>query len=136
MKNFDESRAARRRPEDARSFVIGGQTFVLKQGVRPEALAVFDAISNDSSIPETMGAWDSLFLELVEDREDAHTRYMKLRQDTIDPLTIDDLQELVMWMMEQVTGRPTGSPSGSTAEPEGTGTLSTVASSLPGLQAA
>lgn len=136
MKNFDESRQARRRTDEQRSFTIGGETFMLKHGVRPEALAVFDTITEDSSIIDTMGAWDTLFRELVEDTDDAHARYQRLRDDATDPLDLDDLQELVEWMMEQVTGRPTGSPSGSTDGRATTGTPLTVASSSPGSQAA
>lgn len=135
MKDFDVARAKRKRSEEERTFKIAGETFVLKNGVRPEALAGFDEINENSPIADSMGAWDTLFLEMVEDSDDAHERYRQIRSDSVDPLTIEDLEDMVGWMMEQVTGRPTGSPSGSTAGREETGTTSMDDSSSPVLTA-
>lgn len=132
MKDFDTSRAARRRSEDQRTFKLAGETFIMKNGVRPEALAGFDAITPDSPIIDMMAAWDELFLAMIEDRDgEAERRYRALRDSTVDPLTLEDLDEVVLWMMEEVGGRPTGSSSDSSDGREQTGTSSTDASSSP-----
>jgi hypothetical protein len=132
MKNFDIERAKRNRTREERTFQIGGEVFTLKNRVRPEALAGFDDLTKDSTVGETMAAWDEMFLTMVEPEDDAAGRYARLRTDDADPLGLDDLQELVEWMLEEVGGnRPTTPSSASTPTPAGTGTPSTGVSSLP-----
>lgn len=49
--------------------------------------------------------------------------------DVENPLSLADLQEVLEWLIEQVSGRPTGQPSGSDSSPNGSGTSSTDGSS-------
>lgn len=115
-KNFDEARQAR--AEADRSFVIGGETFVRKVGVRPEVIAAYDAIDAEGSPSETLNSIDSVILDMVEDTDDAHKRYRALRERAEDPITLADLTDLVAWLIEEETGRtPTRQPSSSPAGP-------------------
>lgn len=59
-----------------------------------------------------------------------HDAWRKVRNvDMAHPINLADLQELLQWLMEQVTSRPTGEPSGSSPSPVTTGTSSTDGSS-------
>jgi hypothetical protein len=142
VKDFDVQRAARRdKSVDDRSFVIAGETFVRRAAVRPEVLNGFDRVEADSPNSVTLTVMDEMFLELVEGGEDggeAEDRYRALRAST-DPetlLTLEDLSEVVEWLVEEQVGRPTGSPSDSSRGQKRTGTTSTRGSSSPATQAA
>lgn len=135
MRDFDTSRRSRHLTEDERTFTLGGQKFLVKTGVRPEALAVFDSIESTSGIEETMAASDSVILAMLDPGDDAHTRFMAIRADDEDPLTAEDLEEIVQWMVELVTGRPPTLPTASTEEPSPTGMTLTEDSSSQGLRA-
>lgn len=126
MKNFDSSRKARQKTEEERTFALGGHTFVAKKGVHPSALAAYDGIGDDTGVGETLEIVDDLILAMVEDRDGAHGRYLDLRADQDDPLTIEDLLELVKWLVEIQTGRPTGQPGDSSPGLTSTPTPSTA----------
>jgi hypothetical protein len=126
-KNFDEQRAERAALD--RDFIIGGEHFRARPGVRPEKLSRYDDLDADSTVEETLAIVDELILAMIEEDDNAHERYRALRLRDDDPVTVEDLQELVKWLMEAQTGRPTGQPGDSSAGPERTGTISTVASS-------
>ncbi len=72
---------------------------------------------------------DSIFLLKIEKDDDAEARYQAVRENDEDPLTVEDLREVVDWMIEESSNRPTGSPSGSTGGRRSTGTSSTEDSS-------
>ena len=112
MKNFDEKRKARM--ERDRTFQIGGETFVMRVGLRPEVLIPWEQLTEETSATEVLNILDSIVLDFLEPHEDAHQRYLDLRQRTEDPVTLTDLQELVEWLIAEQTGRPTGQQSGST----------------------
>lgn len=134
MKNFDDHRRARATAEE-REFKIGGEQFRCKAAVRPETIAPFDDIQDETPVLETLALVDSIVVGMLEPDDDAELRYRALRAREADPLTVDDLLELVGWMIEKVTGRPTVLPGGSSAGPGTTGTNSTEGSSSPELRA-
>jgi hypothetical protein len=71
-------------------------------------------------------------LNVIDDRDGAHDRYRAARADEADPVTAEDIRELMEWAIEVVTGRtPTGSASASTGGPPRTTTTSTDGSSSP-----
>jgi hypothetical protein len=132
MKNFDETRSTRRFGEDDRTFVFHGETFVLRDAVRPEALDPFDKLDESDDVGSTMALLDQLMLNVIDDRDGAHDRYRAARADEADPVTAEDIRELMEWAIEVVTGRtPTGSASASTGGPPRTTTTSTDGSSSP-----
>lgn len=109
-KNFDIGRQARLKTEDERSFVLGGETFVAKQAIHPSALAAYDAISQADGVAATLDTVDDLVLTMIEDTDNAAGRYRAVRDNTADVITIEDLLDLVRWLVELQTGRPTGQP--------------------------
>jgi hypothetical protein len=110
VKNFDIGREARKKTEDQRSFTIGGETFVAKDGVHPSALAAYDAITESSGVAQTLATVDDLILAMIEDKDNAHERYRIVRANETDIISVEDLLELVRWLVELQTGRPTGQP--------------------------
>lgn len=171
MKDFDVARNSReQRSVDERSFKLGGETFIVRDRIRPDVLAIFDTVREatfdnttcgcdhknmehrsgtcahegcdcqkfqpkildpGSTLAETLEALDLTILGLMENGEDAHERYRGLRARIDDPLTTDDLKAVVEWCVAETTGRPTMSPSVSTAGREQTETPSTEDSSSP-----
>lgn len=139
MKDFDTARATRREQAE---FKIGGEIFRLLP-VRPEVLIEHQDMS---LIPEQMlPQLDALVVALVDPEDDAHARYKALREREVDPLTLGDCKDLMMFLIdwqsgevEEETGRPTDPPSSSgrgPAKPR-TGTRSTAVSPSPAIQAA
>lgn len=110
MKDFDANRKTRRRSVEERTFKLADEVFVLKGAVHPETLETYDAITEETGIGETMRIVDELILAMIESNDDSEGRYRMIRANTDDPVTIEDLQELVQWMVETQTARPTGQP--------------------------
>lgn len=141
MRNFDDKRTERRANEEARTFQLGGREFVVRPGVRPEDLEGFDQLQElgpHAPISASMRLIDEVFTTLVADRDGAHDAYRQLRADADDPITLEDLRDVMEWMMGVVTGRdgedgrlPTGQGSGSTPGPAPTPTPLTAVSSSP-----
>lgn len=129
-KNFDEKRAARAAFMD-RNFILGGEEFTMRAAVRPEALVAYESLDASADISTTLGIIDGLIIAFLEPGPggDAHSRYRQIRERDEDPISVEDLQELVEWMMEVYTARPTEQPGESSESPGTTGTLSTDDSS-------
>jgi hypothetical protein len=131
MKNFDTDRKSREIPAEERAFTLGGESFIARSTVRPEALTKWDAIAEDMSVTDILTATDETILALIEDTDNGHERYRALRQREEDPLGVNDLVEVGKWLVEVQTGRPIEPPSDSTDSPPSPGTNSTEESSSP-----
>lgn len=129
MKNFDEKRAQRQAID--RHFQIGGEQYVARVSVRPEKLSPYEQLKESDDITETLKIIDELIIAFIETGNDAHARYRAMREREEDAVGVEDLQDLVEWLMEIHTGRPTVPPGGSTESPGTTGTASTDDSSSP-----
>jgi hypothetical protein len=133
-RNFD-SEWADRKSVEARTFVMGGETFVLKAAVRPEVFDEIQDVREGGSIAETYKIIDDQFLMFVEDENgEAEKRYRALREKP-DGLGVRDLREVLDWMVEEHTGRPPTSQPASPPTPKRTGTRSTGGSSSRALTA-
>lgn len=157
--NFDSARKERAEAEaatrDERVFTIGGQDFYWKPGVRPEALSDLakikpgkrdkdgelikdkngDPVDAGTPMNETIEIIDRIIVAMIDPADDAHARWREVRAVEDDPITLDDMQTLVQWLIEQQTGRtPTvpRSPSGGGRGTEKTETSSTDDSSTSG----
>jgi hypothetical protein len=177
MKNFDAD-LVERTPRDDRMFVLRGQTFVVRDRVRPDVLIPIDSLReqtvsrtdctcgherrfhvsptdrtkiagcNDptcdgceqftgvvedpgSTLTEQLAAYDETIVSLIEDADDAHTRYAAVRAQEDQALTADDLLEVIRWAAAVAGGRPTGDSSVSTNGHASTVTTSTEPSSSP-----
>ena len=108
MKNFDEML-----PTD-REFTVGGETYHWRD-VRPEVLTSFEPSTNGSE-PDENAAWrlmdDQILLFIAKEEAD---RWRELRARDDNPVTIAQLNAILLWLMEEQTGRPTVPPSPSAA---------------------
>lgn len=78
--------------------------------------------------PETMALAAnrvmSVFWECLDDDTEAHLRERLLERT--DPFDLPDIQNIIEWLVEESTARPTTPPSGSTGSPGSTGQRSTA----------
>lgn len=128
MKSFDERRAER--AEKERGFIIGGEKFVRRVGVRPEDIIAFNQATGGESVPteeEWIAIYDETVLACIEPGQEE--LWAKVRAERENPLTVHDLLGLISWLMAEVTGRPTGASTDSSAGRDSTGTTSTDGSS-------
>ena len=100
MKNFDEMLAT------DREFTVGGETFHWCD-VRPEVLTSFEPSANgkDDDADATWRMMDDQILLFVS--KDEHERWRALRVRDDKPVTIAQLNAILLWLMEEQTGRPT-----------------------------
>lgn len=101
MKNFDDML-----PQD-REFTVGGETFHWRD-VRPEVLTSFEPSEGD----DDNAAWrlmDDQILLFIEAAEHEAWKALRAREDR--PVTIAQLNAILLWLMEEQTGRPTVTPS-------------------------
>ena len=99
-RNFDEERQFD--PE----FILRGQTFRMKI-VRPEVIAEWE----DSPIPDksvdAIAYIDNKIKQFIENSDGSHERWDTLRQNEEDPVSMGELDELLRWMVETQSARPT-----------------------------
>ena len=133
MKDFDEARAERQARD--RSFRIGGKEFTYRPAVAPEAILRWSQMTG-GEVPElteeqAIEIFDETVLAFLEVGQDGNWRAVR-DPNAENPLNISDLRELVSWLFEEQTGRPTGQPSDSSpgSGSGGTGTPSTEGSPL------
>jgi hypothetical protein len=113
VKNFDDMLAK------DREFTVGGETFHWRD-VRPEVLTSFEPSTNGDGKnedgtdkePDDNAAWrlmdDQILLFIAKDEAD---RWRELRSRDDNPVTIAQLNAILLWLMEEQTGRPTVQPS-------------------------
>lgn len=130
MKNFDTARNQRKRTKDERTFIIGGEEFVARDGVHPDVLAQYDEINQDTTAIRTLEIIDNIIISFLEGDHSSEERYRAVRGKREDPITVEDLEDLVKWLMETQTSRPTGRPGDSSPGPDGITTTSTGISDL------
>lgn len=101
MKNFDDMLA------QDREFTVGGEKFHWRD-VRPEVLTSFEPSRNGDGPDDDNAAWrlmdDQILLFVAKDEVD---RWKELRARDENPVTIAQLNAILLWLMEEQTGRPT-----------------------------
>lgn len=103
VKNFDDMLA------QDREFTVGGETFHWRD-VRPEVLTSFEPSENGSADENaTWRLMDDQILLFIS--PDEHDRWRALRARDDRPVTIAQLNAILLWLMEEQTGRPTVQPS-------------------------
>jgi len=133
-KDFDDHR--RKKAEATRKereFILGGEPFTARATVRPEAFAAWDSLNMEEATPtEILKTADDTILQMIEKKDGAHDRYRAVRErDDDDAIGLEDLTDLIQWLVEVQSGRPTEPPSDSGPSPSETGTSSTADSSSP-----
>ncbi len=126
MKNFDEARAEREKRD--RSFQIGGESFTYRPAVAPETILRWSQMTGgeipDLTEQQALDIFDETVLAFLEPNQEE--KWASIREpDVAHPLNVADLRELVAWLFEEQTGRPTGPPSDSSGGPATTETPST-----------
>lgn len=112
MKNFDEERTqAAERTLEARTFVLGGTTFHARAFVTPEAINNLTHEGHDT----LTSMYDAWACELIE--EDEAAAWQKMRKDGKPPVNLQNLEDVVIWLVEVASGRPTVPPSPSRTGP-------------------
>jgi hypothetical protein len=112
VKDFDVER--RRRIAAPRQFKIQGETFTRVAGCRPETMLAWSELVGEDGAPadgpHAIALIDRLFHDLIvpEDRD----RWARVRADDSDAaLTIEDLRDVLQWIVAGVLGRPLEGPS-------------------------
>ena len=102
MKDFNELLAKER------EFKVQDQTFSWRD-VRPEVLS---AVETDTNGNDPNAVWDLMDKQILLFIEpDQHDRWKELRAREEQPVTIGQINAILMWLMEEQTGRPTEQPS-------------------------
>lgn len=117
MRNFDEIL------ETDLEFQIGGEQFKMRY-VRPEILASWEDEPIDSKSDELLKRQDERICAMLNGDDGSRDRWMALRGRDDDALPMVQLNELLRWMIEVQTSRPTTTPS-----PSATGRGKTAATS-------
>lgn len=96
--------------EKDQTFTVRGEKFSY-QDVKPEILTAFE-LSTNGKKSEADSTWDALDQQIMVFLPDEqHARWQELRAREKDPVTIHQLTEIIKWLMEVQTGRPTEQPS-------------------------
>jgi len=136
VKDFDVLR--KQREAQDRMFQIGGETFVRRASVRPEAVEPWESVGSNPDITsgDVIARMDETVINLIEPgpKGEAHKRWKALRAREDDAVNLGDMIDVITWLVEEQSARPTQSPGSFSGEPDTTGTPSTGASSPPVLQ--
>lgn len=104
MLDLDQKRAERFAATE-RQFKILGEVFTVKQGVQPEVMLAWEAVSETPTGQEAMEAMDQIVLDVLV--PDDRLRWVELRkQDTDEAIDLIDLEDLVPALIEIATARP------------------------------
>ena len=125
MRNFDEER--QERIDADREFQIGGERFVRRSGVKPHVMFAYEDMKTDTKAAEAYEIVRDTIFAFVE--PDGHERLQAVLDRDDDPVTIADLNRVLIWLISETTGRPTGARSSSPGGGATTGTQSTEDSS-------
>lgn len=103
MRNFDEDL------DQDLGFQIGGESYRMRY-VRPEVLASWEDEPLEEKSEDVLKRQDMRIVQFLE-TEDMRKRWMALRAREEDALPLVKLNELLRWMVEVQTSRPTNPPS-------------------------
>lgn len=116
-RNFDEER------DKDLEFTIRGETFRMRY-VRPEVIGEWEDHPPIEKSQEAIAFTNSRIREFIDNSDGSHERWDKLRAREEDPISLGEINELLVWMVEKQSARPTPAPS-----PSSTGRGRSAASS-------
>ena len=102
MKDFNDLLA------QDRTFKVQDKTFSWRD-VRPEVLSSFETDTNGNDPNAVWDLMDKQILLFI--RPEEHEEWTTLRAREEDPVTIGQMNAILLWLMEEQTGRPTEQPS-------------------------
>jgi hypothetical protein len=131
MKDFDTARHERRAELEAelgdRAFVLGGETFNFRAVTSYAVLSELSSEGREVTSREFIGIIEQTLAKMLEPGQEE--RLFTVLHSEEDPLTFQDLLDLVSWITEQQTERPTQASSPSMGGGAPTSITSTDASS-------
>lgn len=104
MRNFDEIL------EQDLEFQIGGEKFKMRY-VRPEILAMWEDEPIDEKSADLLKRQDERIIAMLNGDDGSAKRWQDLRAREDSALPMVQLNELLRWMIEVQTSRPTNTPS-------------------------
>lgn len=114
MRDFDQER--RIREETDRRIKIGGKEFTYKASVAPEVVLAWNSAATGETEGLTEARWLELFdetiLAMLDPGQEAAWAEIRDR-NSAHPINLADLRDVLQFLMEQATGRPTTPPSDS-----------------------
>jgi hypothetical protein len=130
MKDFDAERHERHAQLEAemgdRAFVLGGVTFHFRPVTSYTVMGEIGS-GQDITAAELIGIMEQSLVKMLEPGQEE--KFLAILRSDDDPLDFQDLTDLVGWVAEQQTGRPTKASSPSTGGDAPTSTTSTDDSS-------
>jgi hypothetical protein len=127
VKDFDaefaQAHAERESEMAERSFKLGGKTFTY--AANPSYTGLGQITSEGEG--DVIGRLEEGLLRLMDDGQEEE--FLAVLRDKKSKVTLNDLNTLIAWVIEQQTGRPTQAPSLSTPGGATTSTPSTAGSS-------
>lgn len=131
--DFDSERNARHAARDAefgeKPFRFGGEVFYVRANVSYPAIKKIAEITEATDGVEVFERVEEAVMAMIDPRDGAHERFMKVAESVDDPITFEDLAELQNWLISEATQRPPTQPDSSATGQSTAGTLSTVPSS-------
>lgn len=129
MRDFDQERRERQALTPRETFTIAGREFTVRAAVNPDVFVPWMMMTGDEGMLATLGIVWTAIAECVEERE--LWEEARAERDPARTIDSDDLLQLLPYLLETVTGRPTGADASSSDGSASTGTTSTEPSSSP-----
>lgn len=113
VKEFTTAAERATRPEGAQvTFKIDGVDYTANEPDPMQVAMLMAAFGRYSTEPDQIAGVIDFFVGVLE--PDSHRRIVQRLLDPRDPFGLEQVQEIMKWMLEMWAGRPTGSPSVST----------------------
>lgn len=117
------AREAKANADDGIPFVVDGHECVCYKPEASQFAVLMASISRQNDFSSQVAGVINFFASVLDQPTHAHLTGRLL--DRTDPFGIEEVQGIIEWMVEEWTGRPTQSPSGSTPSPASGGQRST-----------
>ena len=107
-RDFDVERTANGQAQT--TFTVGGHKFTVRRFVNADVLAQFGK-RNITNFGDTMDAYDAFVKACVEEAD--AEQWDKVRAEADPPLTVGAVEQVLWFIMDAATGRPTEASSSS-----------------------
>jgi len=125
MKEFQTAVKAVTEPveDTAMQFSIDGRELVCYPPEPAQLAVLMAAVGRHASLQTKVAGVIDFFVEVMDEESHAYIRERLL--DRTDPFGLEEVEEIMSWMIEEWSGRPTESPSVSTRSQRSGGRKST-----------
>jgi hypothetical protein len=103
-RNFDDER------QQDREFIIRGERFTMIM-VRPEVIGAWEDEPTPEKSQDSIAFTSEKVKQFISNSDGSHERWEALRAREEDPVSLGELNELLIWMVQVQSARPTQSPS-------------------------